>query len=174
MLINIFVYFLFFIVALMYFTPKSSIYFFLETQLKEYEAVISREEVVDSGFILDIKHANVSLKSISSANISRTTLKIFILYNSIDLQEVILSSTAKSFVPLHLDSVHIVHSILNPLNVIVHSVGEFGEIEAKFNIVDRTFHLNLKPSKIMLKDYKNTLKNLSKTENGEFTYDKTF
>jgi len=169
-----FAYFFFFIMALMYFTPKSSIYFLLEQQLKQRDVVVSSEEIVDSGFDFKIEHANVSFKSIESASISEITLKIFALYNSIDLKEIVLSSTAKSFIPLHVDSVVIIYSVLDPLNVNAYAVGEFGELNAKFSIVENSLHLDLKPSKVMLKNYKNTLRNLTKTENGEFIYDKTF
>ncbi len=169
-----FAYTLFFIVALMYFTPKSSIYFALEEQLNKYDAVISSEEIKDSGFTFEIKNANLSLKSIDSATISHTSIKIFALYNSLGLKDILLSSTAKSFVPLRIDSIEVVHSILNPLFITARGVGEFGEISAELNILEKSIHLDLKPSKIMLKSYKSTLSNLSKTDSGEFTYDKTF
>ena len=47
-------------------------------------------------------------------------------------------------------------------------------LDAKYNIAENSLHLDLKPSKIMFQNYKNTLSTLVKTENGEFTYDKTF
>ncbi len=169
-----FAYLLFFIAALIYFAPKSSIYYFLETQLKEYEVVVSSEEVLDRGFIFEITHANLSVKSIRSANITKTDIKIFALYNSIDIEGVTLSSTAKSFVPLHIENIHIEYSILDPLRVVGYAVGGFGEIDALFSIVEMALHLDLKPSKIMLKNHRNTLRNLKKDENGGFVYDKAF
>ncbi len=169
-----FAYSIFFILALMYFTPKSSIYYLLETELKKHDAILSFEEVVDSGFSLKIKHANLSVKSMSSANIDEATIKIFAIYNSINIEEITLSSTAKPFVPLRVQSADIVYSIFSPLNIYAHSVGEFGEVDAIVNILDNSLHLELKPSKLMLKEFKNTLQNLEKTENREFVYDKTF
>ena len=167
-------YSLFFILALMYFTPKVSIYYLLEKELKERDVVISDEELQDRGFNLIIEHANVSFKSIESASIGETSVKIFALYNSINIKNIVLSSTAKSFIPLKIDSAQVRYSIFNPLNVKAYAVGEFGEMEAEISIVDRNLHVDLKPSKNMLKNYRSTLKNLKKTENGEFVYDKTF
>lgn len=169
-----FAYTLFLALALMYFTPKSSVYFLLEEQLKKYDVVISSEEINEGSFTLNIKDADVSFKSISSAKIAKSDVKIFALYNSLNFEDITLSSTAKSFAPLKIEKVKVVYSVLNPMNATLYGVGEFGEVNAEFNILKMSLHLVLKPSEIMSKDYKNTLKNLLKTENGEFTYDKTF
>ena len=173
-IIIFFAYTLFFLSALMYFTPKSSVYFFLEEKLEQVDVVISSEDIQDSGFALNIKNANVSFKSISSVDINEANIKIFAIYNSVNFKNITLSSTAKSLAPLKIESIEVVYSIFNPLNVTIHAIGEFGESESKFNIADKSLHLELKPSKVMSQNYKNTLKNLSKTENGEFVYDKTF
>ncbi len=169
-----FAYFIFFAVALIYFTPKSSVYYFLETQLKNYDVTVSSEEITDRGFTLNIEDANIAYKAIDSANVAEMNIKIFAIYNSMNLKNIVLSSTAKSFVPLDIASIKILYSIFNPLNIYAHGAGGFGKVNVKFNIVEMTLHLDLKPSRKMLKDYKSTLKNLKKTENGEFTYDKTF
>ena len=173
-IILFFAYTLFFVVALMYFTPKSSVYFLLEEQLKKYDVVISSEEINERAFTLSVTDADVSFKSISSAKIAKSDLKIFAFYNSLNFEDITLSSTAKAFVPLRVERVELVYSILNPLNVTLYGVGEFGEVNAEFNILQRSLHLRLKPSQAMNNNYKNTLKNLTKTENGEFTYDKAF
>jgi len=173
-IIIFFAYTLFFVSALIYFTPKSSLYFFLEEQLKEHDVIISKEEVNDNGFILNLKGADISYKSIDSATVDNADIKLLLLYNSINLKGITLASTAKSFAPLSVQSVDVVYSIINPLNATLHAVGEFGELDAEFDIASNTLHLNLKPSKVMLQNYKGTLRNLSKIENGEFVYDKTF
>ncbi len=173
-ILSFFSYVLFFTVAVMYFTPKVSIYYLLEEQIKPYNIIVSSEDHVDSGFTLNLKNANISVKSIESATIDEIDMKLFVLYNVVNLKGITLSSTAKYFAPLNIENANIVYSIFNPLNVKAHSVGEFGELDATFNIAERTLHIDLLPSKEMLKDYKSTLKNLTKDENGEFTYDKTF
>ncbi len=67
-----------------------------------------------------------------------------------------------------------IYSILNPLNIKAYGVGEFGKIEAEFNILEQTLHVELKPAEIMSRKYKNTLSNFSKSEDGELCYDKNF
>ena len=169
-----FAYAIFFMLAIMYFTPKDSIYFSFEEKLKHLDVVISSEQVEDSGFTLNITDADLSFKSISSAKINQSSITVFALYNSVSLKGITLSSTAKSFAPLNIESVNVVYSIVNPLNASIKAVGEFGELEGEFNIVDSSLHLELKPSQKMLKNYQSSLRKLSKTENGEFVYDKTF
>ncbi|MBU1659432.1 hypothetical protein KKG72_10350 [bacterium] len=167
-------YFVFFILALMYFTPKVSVYYFLEQQLKPYAVIISSEEVKDDGFTLGIEHASISVKSIESANIGEIGVKIFVLYNSLNLKNITLSSAAGSFIPLQADAAEIRYTVLNPLHVVAHAKGDFGEVQAQFNLLQNTLHLKLIPSDVMLKDYTHTLKTLVKNESGEYLYDKTF
>ncbi len=169
-----FLYLFFFVMALMYFAPKTSIYYFLEEQLKEYAVIVSFEELEDSGFTLNIKDASISMKSVDSANIRSTNIKIFGLYNAVDFKDIALSSAAKSFLPLNIERVNIRYTIFDPLNVHAQAKGEFGEVDAKLSIVEKSLKATVVPSAVMLKSYKKSLKNLTKNENGEYVYDKNF
>lgn len=172
-LFKFFGYSAFFIVALMYFTPKVSLYYFLETKLNQFAVVISSEEAVDKGFTLELDHADVYYKSIQSANIEKVDIKLLVLYNALSFQNIKISSAAKSFIPLHVQNANIKYTIFDPLHIKADIVGEFGNANVSFDILKRTLHLKLIPSALMLKSYGNTLKNMSKNENGGYTYDKT-
>lgn len=165
-------YSLFFILAFIYFAPKVSIYYFLETMLLPYAITISSEAVVDNALSLSINHANISIQSIESANIEETNVKIFALYNVIEFKNITLSKALQPFVPRHVQSANIKYTLLNPLNVLAKINGDFGEADVKFNLIERTLHLRVKPSELMLKEYKSTLQNINKNENGEGVYDK--
>jgi len=169
-----FAYVSFFIVALIYFTPKVNSYYFAETQLKPLGVIIGSESVNDNGFSLEIKDAKVFVKSIESATIGHTNIKLLGLYNSVSIENILLSSTAKSFVPLKIQSANITYHVFNPLNINGDIMGEFGEAKVFINLLDRTLKLILTPSNIMKKKYKSTLRNFKKSENGELIYDKTF
>ena len=169
-----FAYVSFFMLALIYFAPKVSAYYFLENQLKNFDVIVGSESVNDSGFSLKIIDANIFVKSIDSANVKNTNIKLLGLYNSISISEVTLSSTAKSFIPLKIESANLIYHIFNPLNVNADVVGEFGEADITLNLLDRTLHLKLTPSPLMNKKFRSTLRNFKKSENGEFIYDKTF
>jgi len=167
-----FAYAIFFILALMYFAPKESVYYFLENELQEYGVVISNEELENSLFNLRVKDATISVKAVDSAKIAKTDLQIYGLYNRIKLRGILLSKIANSLMPVNIQKASIIYSVLKPLNVQLKAFGEFGEVHGEYNIVDRALHLKLKPSNKMLKDYKSTLKSLKKSQSGEYLYDK--
>ncbi len=173
-LLRFFLYFIFFILALIYFTPKNSIYYFLEKELKPYGVIISDEEVTDRAFFLEILHSNISFEKIQSVSISTTDIKIFALYNSINFKDIVLSSVAESFIPLHVENVNIIYTILSPLHILGSSYGEFGEVHMSVSILERKLHVTLIPSELMLKKYQSTLGNFVKNQNGEYEYDKVF
>ena len=168
------VYIMFFILALIYFSPKQSLYFSLEETLKSNGVILSQEKLKDKAFSLLIEDAKLSVKSIESADIKNIQVSTFGLYNSISCSDIELSKIYQSFLPLHVDSVDIVYSALNPLNVKVYSQGEFGVSESTFNLSDSTLHVELKPSDVMLRKYKQSLREYTKNEDGEFIYDQTF
>ena len=169
-----FAYVMFFISALIYFTPKISIYNYIEKELLNYDVIISNETVLDSGFSLNLTDADIFVKSIHSATVQEVDIKIFALYNNITLHNITLSNVAASFVPLNIENVTIRHSVIDPLRINAYSVGEFGEVEASLNILDRNVSVRLTPSALMLKDYRNSMKQLSKNEDGSYSYVKTF
>lgn len=173
-IILFFAYVSFFILALIYFTPKVNFYYFLEKELKPFDVVISNETLVDNRFSLNIDNAVVNLKSIQSAKIESTNIKILGLFNSINVKNIELSSAVKSFVPQKIDSLSIDFNILNPLHITGLAVGGFGNATLDVNLIDRKVDINLVASDLMKKNYKSTLRNLKKSENGEYVYVKTF
>ncbi len=166
-------YTLFFLLALMYFTPKLSLYYFVEHQIKKYGVIIDDEVVVDNGLSLSIYDAKVNVKSIESVKIKDTQIQLFGFFNSVSLRGLELSSVAASLVPTKVESVDISYNIFQPLNLNAQAVGEFGEADASFDFLDFAIHLELHPSQKMLRDYRQTLSNLKKSKEGVYTYDKT-
>lgn len=173
-ILKFFAYLLFFIASLIYFIPKTSIYYFAEQQLKPLAIIVSSEDVRDSGFSLLIEDADISVKSIESAKISKVEIGVYLLYNSVSLNGIALSGMAENFVPINVESVEFTHSVFDPLSLHLSANGEFGEASGTFNILDNNLSINLKPSKLMKSKYKNTLRTLKKTENGEYEYVKSF
>jgi hypothetical protein len=169
-----FAFVLFFISSLMYFTPKENIYFALENELKKYDVIISNEKIKDSGFTLELNDAEVFFKSIKSADIKSVNIKIFGIYNSLSLEDIKLSQSASSFLPLNIEKVTITHSIFNPLNINIYELGDDGELEGSFNLLEMALHIIFEPSELMLKKYKNSMREFKKSEDGSYSYDKTF
>jgi len=172
--LKFFAFLAFFVLALIFFAPKIGMYYFLEQELKVYDAIISGETLQDKGLHLEIKDAQIFVYSIESATIKTCDVTLLLFYNTINASEITLSQSAKSFVPLKIERLQISYTILNPLRINVHVIGEFGSAQANVHVLERTLHVELQPSQIMSQEYKNALKEFAKSEDGGFTYDKTF
>jgi hypothetical protein len=172
--LKFFGYMLFFILALMYFTPKVALYYLAENELKPHGVVITDEDAQDNGFTLSIKDAVVTFKSIESAQVKNIDLAIFGLYNKVTAEGISLASTAESFLPRDIEFVDIQHSILNPLIISASSKGGFGEAELSVDILERKVLLKVQPSKLMQTKYRTTLRELKKSKDGGYEYAKTF
>ena len=173
-MLKFFAYLLFFLAALIYFTPKVNLYYLLETQLKEQSVVINDEVVHDNGLSLTINNASINLKSIESAKIKEINVKFFGVYNSISVTGISLASVAATMVPTEVQSISITYSVLDPLHLVATAVGEFGDAVLSFGAFDGVLHVELHPSKKMLASYRQTLRNLKKSKEGAYIYDKTF
>ncbi|MEN8303570.1 MAG: hypothetical protein ABFQ64_05835 [Campylobacterota bacterium] len=169
-----FTYFIFFILALIYFIPKASAYYFLESKLKTHSIIVANEEIADQPLCLRVKNTDIYADSIKFANISEVDIHLFVIYNRVVLTDITLSNIAKTLVPLKVNEVEVSYSILNPFNIKAFAVGDFGELDATYSVFDGALHLELTPSKLMLMNYAGTLKQLKKTEQGDYTYDKIF
>ena len=166
-----FIYLLILVSAIIYFFPKVSGYYLLEKEMAKYKVVFSKEKAVDNGFSLDIKHANLSYQAIESASIKNINVKIFGLYNAIDVESVRLLDVASSFVPLKINNIHLSYTVINPLNIVGNAQGEFGVLHLTLHVVQRKLQVVLKPSKLMLSRYANTLRYMHKNSNGEYVYE---
>jgi len=173
-IVKFFAYLSFFILAIIYFTPKVSLYYLAESKMKHFDVVVTSEVLKDNGFSLDIKNGTVMVKSIESAKFEDINIKLFGLYNFISVDNIYLSSTAKSFIPLYIRRINIQYYILNPLNIDMFAIGKFGKAKVVIDLLKRELRVVLTPSKLMKTKYRSSLRNLKKSKNGEFTYAKTF
>jgi len=169
-----FAYSFFFLLVLMYLTPKVNLYYLLETKLKEKSVIVDNEGLSDNGFTLSINHASINVKSIESAKVQKIDVKVFGIYNSVSLSNITLASVAASMLPTNIQTLHISYSIFDPLHINASAVGDFGDATLNFNPLDGALYIELNPSKKMNSSYRQTLRNLKKSKEGVYTYDKTF
>jgi len=167
-------YVLLFFGALLFFTPKESLYYAAEEQLRSMGVIISDEEAVDHGFSLEIRDARLYVQKIKSADIGSATVAIFGFYNTLSAEKVLLDQTFEKFFPPVIEHIDLHQSILDPIHLKATANGDFGEAEASIDLLERSAALIVKPSKLMLSRYKSTLANLKKTEEGEYRYDYQF
>lgn len=167
-----FAYFLFFMLCVIYFAPKENLYYLLEQKLQPFAVIISDEKVIDSGFSLKLKDAKLYVQSVESADISEMEIKPFFVFNALHVSGIELAKISSSFAPTKIEKIDITQSLINPVVLHVSARGEFGEMSGSFNMLHNHLSAVVKPSELMLKNYKNSLRYFSINEEGEYVYDK--
>lgn len=173
-LLKFFAFSLFFVLALVAFTPKESFYFLLEQELQKFDVIISNENLQDSFFSLNIQNLEITTKGIDSVVVEDADVMLLLFYNSVSLENVKISSLIDAYAPSKVDTLHVRYTILNPFLVTAKGEGDFGQARAEFDILDREIKLFVTPSKLMLEKYKKSMRMLKIDENGEYVYAKTF
>lgn len=167
-------YFFFFLAMVLFFLPKVQLYYLLEHEIKPSKVLINQESVRDTGFSLELRDAQILYEGIESANVASIDLSFFLFYNRILAKDITLSSAAKSFVPLEIETIKLEHLFYNPLLVKAEAQGAFGEAYVRINLLERSLELRLLPSERMKKEFMHTLRQLKKDQNGEYIYAKNF
>ncbi len=167
-------YFFFFIFALIVFVPKESLYYLAEAQGKKFDVIVSNETLHEHTFWLGISNLELSAKEIQSAVIEEVDIKILLVYNSISVKNIQLSSLVDAYLPSKIDTLDIHYSIFSPLSIKAEGEGDFGEVKASFDILKRELQVVLKPTNRMLKTHKKSLGMFTKSKTGEYLYAKTF
>ena len=173
-LMKFFAYLLFFFGALALFIPKSSIYYFVEKNMKQFGVVISNETLHSSMLSLNIENLEVSTKGIDTALIEEADITLLLFYNKLHFTNIKLSSIVEAYLPSKISNLDISYTIFNPLVVTLNAEGGFGVAQGTLNIMQRVVSISVEPSKIMLRRYKKSMRMLKKSENGEYVYAKTF
>jgi len=167
-------YILFFLAALLFFTPKERIYYYAEEQIKPLGVIIAQEEAVDTGFSLRIDHAKLYVKKIKSANIATIKLTLLGFYNRLSVKNIVLDNTFEQFFPPLIERLDVTQNIFTPTKVTANASGDFGSAKARVDLLDRNGTLYVTPSKLMRSRYQNTLRQLKRTPEGEYRYEFKF
>ena len=147
--------------ALVIFMPKKELYYALEHKLDDYGIVLNEKEINENIFSLKIKDIDVYTEGIKMAHLDSIDFFTIIFYNTLDVSNVFIDSSLKSFVPLKIEKLDIVYNIINPLKVNIKTNGEFGKAVGYIDY-NRTIYLDF----IEIKNIKSFKKNLKKNSNG--------
>ena len=171
---KIFAYILFITLAFIVFIPKSSVYYFAEKNLKEFGVINSKEKINENLFSLELENSSISAKGIEVAEIENSHFTLLLIYNTLEFTNIKLSSLVNIFLPPKIHRARISYSIFNPLFVKAEGNGEFGDATAAFSLLDRELKVLLKPSKVMLKSHRASLRQFKKNKEGEYVYARKF
>lgn len=173
-LLKVIFYFFFTLFALVFFIPKVNLYYMAEQELEKLAVVIDNEHISDSGFVVKISNADIYAKGIHSAKVESLNLTTYLFYNSIQIDNILLSETLKSFVPLKINTLSATQLFYNPMSIALRASGEFGEAWGSVDLLTRTLKINLTPSKLLSAKYRSTMKMLKKNKEGGYVYELTF
>ena len=163
-----------FTLALIYFIPKNSLYYFMEQELQKYDVIISHEKLKDDFLYLKISNMVIDVQGVQSVTIDNSEIMLLLFYNNIHLDDITLSSAMKAFLPVKIKKASVIYTILDPLHVRSQIQGDFGKAQAVYSVNEKKLRVILYPSQRMLQQYKNSLNLFQKVKNGEYIYAKTF
>ena len=75
----------------MFFVPKIPAYYYVEKELEKHKVIMSNESVIDNWFSLELEDTNVTFDSIKSAEVEKVNIKLFVLYNTVKIENIQLS-----------------------------------------------------------------------------------
>lgn len=170
--VSFFGYFLFFLFVLTYFAPKENLYYLFEQKIKSYGITIGGEKIKESSFSMQIDDAKVYVESIKSADISNAKFLILLAYNTLEIKNIDLDGILVMFLPMKVEKINLTHTLLEPFTLHISAVGEFGKIDAQFNLLHQHMHAVMVPNYIMFQKYQITLNMFQEAQNGEYIYEK--
>lgn len=169
-LVLIIFYIVLFLESLVFFIPKDRAVFYLEDTLKQKLINISQESIEDKGFLLKAKEVNINYDRLDVASIKDLKLYTFLFFNSLKLKDIKLKSISM-MVPKKIYSANLHWSIFNPIYVKIEVDGEFGNAKGYIDLIHKKLSLLIKPSKLFLRGYRQTIRMLKKEKSGyRFNY----
>ena len=162
-----------FLLSLYLFFPKTALYYLGEKELKKFDVVISNERVVSQLFSLDLYDADLYVHAVKSAKFRHGKILLLGVYNTITIDEIMISKVLRRWVPLKVKSAHVTYSLASVGKVFFDAQGEFGSLHGSVLLDQNKIEIFVKPSKRM-QTYRESLGMMKKHKNGEYSYVTSF
>jgi hypothetical protein len=117
--------------------PKQELYYLLEQELAKNDIKISSEKIREGWFTLRIEEPSIYVKGIKVATVKEIELFTLLFYTRGSLEGLLLDRSLERFAPREIDQAVFIHSVLNPLNVMVGASGAFGETDGSVNLMEK-------------------------------------
>jgi hypothetical protein len=167
-------YFIFVVVAMLFFLPKINLYYLGESFVEKYKIVMSQEKLTDQGLTLKIDEGKLYYDDLMVAHIDHISIKPLIVFNAISVSPFTFSKDMEQFLPLGIESFNITHTVFSPLHVSIESSGDFGYLSGDIALYDRSISLVLTPSKLLVEKNPFWLKRMKKTTEGDYRYESNY
>jgi hypothetical protein len=159
-ILRIIIYTILTIIFIFTFAPKKEILLLGEQILSVYKVNIVKQPYDTKIYYDDIFVAKVKTIEVN----------LMMYNNAINIKDIKIDKDYEVFVPTRIDNVDITYSLLEPAFVYLTSKGQFGEVNASYNILNDSIYMKLAPSKILLRN-KDIMNSFVKTKNG-YIYEK--
>lgn len=162
------------LVTVLYFVPKTNLYYKLEHQLQSYGIVIHNEHIDDKWFWLDITQVQIYIQKLKSLHIQKTQIMLLGGYNRVDFEGITLASTLGHFVPKDIQTAKLRYVLYDPFHVNATAVGDFGRADITLDLYERMATVNITASKLMKSKFSATLENFTRDKKGVYHYEYRF
>lgn len=162
------------LITILYFIPKTNLYYQLEHKLQPHGIIIHNEHVDDMWFWLGITDAQLYVQKIESLYVKNTRIMLFGGYNRIDLEGITLATTLGQFIPKEIEAATLHYALYNPFKVRGTALGDLGEAEIVIDLYDGVVKVKLDASDLMKSHFSATLHNFTKDKKGAYHYEYRF
>lgn len=159
---------------LFYFAPKRLMWYQAEALLEPFGVVLSGERAIDGGLSLRMEGGTLYYEDLSAAVLSETTLRPWGFYTALEMAPFTLNEGMHTFLPGDIERVSVVHSLLHPTTVVLEASGDFGQLSAQANLVERKVTATLTPSAALTGLRPFWLRQLKKNTSGDYGYEAAF
>lgn len=163
-----------FLMLVLFFLPKKSLYFEGEKLLKPQHVILSGERAEDTGFGLTVLGGTLYYEDLEVAELESVTVSPWLLFNRISVAPFRLSPAMKSFLPGTVDDVTVSYTVLDPLHISVRATGGFGALSGTVGLTDRRIRFDLTASKQLRAMDPFWLKQFTQTKEGGYRYESTY
>ena len=162
------------LITILYFIPKTNLYYQLEHKLQPHGIIIHNEHVDDKWFWLEITDAQLFVQKIESLHVRKTSVMLLGFYNRVNLEGILLASTLGQFVPKKIESAKLHYALYNPFNVNGTIHGDFGQAEINLDLYQGLLTAEVQVSELMKSQFLPTLGNFTRDKKGVYHYEYRF
>ena len=157
--------------VMLFFMPKTNLYYALEHILEAHGVVMSEERIQEKYFSLEVSEAELFVHKIQSMHIKKTKIQLFGIYNKFLFADMTLAPTLEQFMPKEISTAQLSYALYNPLNIDATVIGDFGKATLNMNLYKKIVIVNLEASKLMKSQFSQSLKKFTRDKKGVYHYE---
>ncbi len=158
---------------IIFFLPKVNAYYLLENLVKEKHFYLTDEDAKDSGFSLDIHNTRVFLDELFLAEAKYITLNPWVIYNSIEVENIKLNEGFSAFMPGHIENLKAEYVFYQPTHISLKGKSKKDSFIGDVDLLERKVVIHLHLDFKSEKRFATALKQLKKEE-GAYIYEYKF